>query len=98
MSAAAKAPAEAAKALESGFKAIKIKIGWPTLAEDVAAIRAFRKAIPDDVALMADFNQSLGVAEAIPRAQALDCEELPWLERPPPCHPFPGLPNSPPPP
>src|SRR5258708_4075535 len=64
MIAAAQAPAEAAKALEGGFKAIKIKIGWATLAEDVAAIPALRNAIPDEVALMAAFNHSLGVAEA----------------------------------
>jgi mandelate racemase len=90
MIAAAQAPEEAAKALENGFKAVKIKIGWPTIAEDLAAIRAFRKAIPGDVALMADFNQSLSVAEAIRRGQALDDEGLTWLEEPVRCDDFAG--------
>ena len=40
-------PAEAAdaavKTAAAGFKAMKVKIGWPTLAEDLAVIRAARK-------------------------------------------------------
>ena len=90
MIAAAKAPEEAPKALANGFKAVKIKIGWPTLAEDIAAVRAFRKHMPDDVALMVDFNQSLTVAEAIRRGQALDGEGLSWIEEPVRCDDFTG--------
>jgi mandelate racemase len=82
MVAASRVPEEAAKALEHGFKAIKFKIGWPTLAEDLAAVRAFRKAVPDDVELMVDFNQSLSVPEALRRGGALDDEGLAWIEEP----------------
>ncbi len=52
------------------------------LADDVAAVRAARRALPDGIALMADFNQSLTVAEAIRRGQALDDEGLAWIEEP----------------
>lgn len=90
MIAAARVAAEAEKALAGGFTAIKFKIGWPTLAEDVAAVRAFRKAVPGDVALMADFNQSLSVPEAIRRGRALDGEGLAWIEEPVRCDDFAG--------
>ena len=90
MISAKQAPEEGPKAVEHGFKAVKIKIGWPTLAEDIASIRAFRKSIPDDVALMVDFNQSLGVAEAIRRGQAIDGEGLAWIEEPVRCDDFAG--------
>ncbi|MBI3709069.1 MAG: mandelate racemase [Proteobacteria bacterium] len=76
------AAGEAAKALEGGFRAVKIKIGWPTLDEDLAVIRAFRKNLPGDAALMVDFNQSLTATEAIRRGHALDGEGVAWIEEP----------------
>jgi mandelate racemase len=87
---AARAAEEAAKALHGGFKAIKFKIGWPTLAEDVAAVDAFREAVPSDVELMVDFNQSLTVPEAIRRGQAMDSKGLAWIEEPVRCDDFTG--------
>ena len=64
----------AAKTAAAGFKAMKVKIGWPTLAEDLAVVRAARKHLGDDAALMVDFNQSLATPEAIRRGRALDGE------------------------
>lgn len=84
------AAAEAEKALAGGFTAIKFKIGWPTVEEDLAAVRAARKAVPDGVALMVDFNQSLSVPEAIRRCRALDDEGLTWIEEPVRCDDFRG--------
>ncbi|HEV8142082.1 MAG TPA: enolase C-terminal domain-like protein [Methylomirabilota bacterium] len=79
-------PAEAAdaasKTVAAGFKALKIKIGWPTLAEDLAVVRAARKALGDDIALMVDFNQSLTQPEAIRRGRVLDGEGIAWIEEP----------------
>lgn len=72
----------AGDAVAQGFRAVKIKAGYPTLAEDVAVIRAVRDAIGPDVELMVDFNQSLTVPEAIRRGQALDEEGLAWIEEP----------------
>jgi mandelate racemase len=78
----AEAADAAAKTVAAGFKALKIKIGWPTLAEDLAVVRAARKVLGDDVALMVDFNQSLTRPEAIRRGRALDGEGIAWIEEP----------------
>ncbi len=72
----------AAKTVAAGFRGLKIKVGWPSLAQDLAAVRAARRALPDDVALMVDFNQSLTVAEALRRGHALDGEGVAWIEEP----------------
>ncbi len=72
----------AAKTAAAGFKAMKVKIGWPTLAEDLAVIRAARKHLGADAALMVDFNQSLAIPEAIRRGRVLDGEGVSWVEEP----------------
>jgi mandelate racemase len=73
---------EAEKLLERGFRAIKLRLGYPTLEEDMAAVHAVRKRIPDGAALMVDYNQALGVDEALKRGRALDRENIAWLEEP----------------
>jgi mandelate racemase len=78
----AEAADEAAKTVAAGFRGFKIKIGWPSLEEDLAAVRAARRALPDDVALMVDFNQSLAVPDALRRGRALDGEGVAWIEEP----------------
>lgn len=79
-------PAEAgdaaAKTVAAGFRAMKVKIGWETLAEDLAVVRAAKKMLGDHVALMVDFNQSLTQAEAIRRGRVLDGEGVAWIEEP----------------
>ena len=72
----------AAKTVAAGFTAMKVKIGWPTLAEDLAVVCAARKALGGDAALMIDFNQSLTIPEAIRRGRALDGEGIAWIEEP----------------
>ena len=66
----------------AGYAGLKIKVGFPTLAEDLAAIRAARDALGDGIALMVDYNQSLELGEAIARCCALDGEGLEWIEEP----------------
>jgi mandelate racemase len=73
-----------------GFKGVKAKIGYPGVAEDVAVIRAMRKAIGPDVAIMVDFNQSLTPAEAVQRMRVLDDEGLTWVEEPTLAHDYAG--------
>jgi mandelate racemase len=79
-------PGEAAdaalKTVAAGFTAMKVKIGWPALAEDLAVVRAAHKALGDDAALMVDFNQSLAIPEAIRRGRVLDGEGVAWIEEP----------------
>ena len=55
-----------------GFSGIKAKIGYPTVREDVAVVRAMRKAVGDSVAIMVDYNQSLTPSEAVQCLRALD--------------------------
>ena len=73
---------EATKLLAGGFRAVKLRLGHPTLEGDLAAVRAVRKRLPDDVALMVDYNQALTATEAIRRGQALDGEGVAWIEEP----------------
>ena len=73
---------EAEKLLADGFRAMKLRLGYATLEQDLAAVRAVRKRLPDGVALMTDYNQALSVAEAIRRGRALDGEGVYWIEEP----------------
>lgn len=72
----------AERTLADGFAGLKIKTGFPTLAEDLAAVRAARRVLGDQVALMVDYNQSLDPVEALARCRALDDEGLAWIEEP----------------
>jgi mandelate racemase len=74
--------AEATKLLEGGFRGVKLRLGYPTLEEDLAAVRAVRSSIPAEAALMVDYNQALSLDEALRRAQALDQEGVYWIEEP----------------
>lgn len=74
--------AEAIELQEFGFSAIKLRLGYPTLAEDLRVARAVRDAVGDDVLVMSDYNQCLDVPEAIRRGHALDGEGLYWIEEP----------------
>jgi mandelate racemase len=68
--------------LAQGFTGLKIKLGFPTLAEDLAVVRAARRGLGDRCALMVDYNQSLSAAEGLARCRALDDEGLVWIEEP----------------
>jgi mandelate racemase len=73
---------EAEALLENGFRALKLRLGYPTLADDLAALRAVRKRLPAEIAIMADYNQALTVDEAIERGRAFEPEGLAWIEEP----------------
>jgi mandelate racemase len=74
--------AVAESTVAGGFAGLKIKLGFPTFAEDLAAVRAARRALGDGPALMVDYNQSLSAPEAMRRCRALDDEGLEWIEEP----------------
>ena len=65
-----------------GFRALKVRLGYPTLDGDIAAVRAVRKRIGDDAVLMVDYNQALTLDDALARGRALDQENIYWLEEP----------------
>ncbi len=74
---------EAEELLEEGFAAVKLRLGRPHAADDLAALRAVKKAIGPDVTLMVDFNQGLTVAEAVKRGRMIDDEGgVTWIEEP----------------
>jgi len=70
------------RAVEQGFRGVKMKVGCPTLEEDVARIEAVRSAVGPGIKLMVDANQVFSVAEALRRGrvyQELGCH---WFEEP----------------
>jgi L-alanine-DL-glutamate epimerase-like enolase superfamily enzyme len=71
-----------AQAVAQGFHAVKIKVGYPTLAEDIHRIEVVRQAVGDDVRLMVDANQSLTTYEAIRRGRAFQDLGCYWWEEP----------------
>jgi L-alanine-DL-glutamate epimerase-like enolase superfamily enzyme len=68
--------------LSKGFRAIKMKVGRPDLASDVARVQAMRQHLGDGFPLMADANMKWTVEEAIRAARALQRFDLTWLEEP----------------
>jgi mandelate racemase len=72
----------AARAAEAGYRAIKTKVGYATLKEDVATVQALRRAAGPDVEIMVDYNQGMSVPEAMRRIAALRDEGVSWVEEP----------------
>jgi L-alanine-DL-glutamate epimerase-like enolase superfamily enzyme len=71
-----------ARAVEQGFRAVKIKVGYRTIEEDAQRVEIVRAAVGTETAIMVDANQSLTLPEAIRRGRAfteLDCF---WFEEP----------------
>jgi L-alanine-DL-glutamate epimerase-like enolase superfamily enzyme len=68
--------------LGKGFRAIKMKVGRPDLASDVARVQAMRKYLGEGFPLMVDANMKWTVEEAIRAARALQPFDLTWLEEP----------------
>ena len=73
---------EAEALLEGGMQAVKLRLGYASLAEDLAVTRAVRSRLPDVMELMVDYNQALSRTEALKRGLALQSEGVAWLEEP----------------
>ncbi len=73
---------EALALLAEGFGAVKVRLGYSTLEDDVRAVRSVKGAIGDGNSIMCDYNQALCVPDAIVRGKALDAEGLEWIEEP----------------
>lgn len=73
---------EAERLLCHGFRAVKLRLGYPTWQQDLAAVRAVRRRIGDGTALMVDYNQALTLPQALERGRMLDNENIYWLEEP----------------
>ena len=68
--------------VEQGFRSVKMRLGRPTIAEDIARIDAMRNRLPDDIELMADANEAWRVDEAMRAMTLLEPFDLVWLEEP----------------
>ncbi|MDM0022273.1 enolase C-terminal domain-like protein [Variovorax saccharolyticus] len=73
---------EAEALLAKGLKAVKLRLGYPSATEDMAALKAVRRVVGDAIAIMVDYNQALTAAEAIARGRQLEEEGIYWLEEP----------------
>ncbi len=73
---------ESVAAQSSGFRGAKIKVGKPSIAEDVARLAAVRESVGPAFELMVDANQAWTVSEALRRAHAYAPLALAWLEEP----------------
>lgn len=68
--------------LDQGFDGVKIKVGQPSLDDDVQRVAAVRELIGPDVQFMVDANYSMSVPQAIAAAHAFEPFNLMWFEEP----------------
>jgi L-alanine-DL-glutamate epimerase-like enolase superfamily enzyme len=85
-----------------GWKAIKLRLHYATLREDIRLVEAVRKAVGDDMAIMTDANQAQSTAgwqpgvlwdfkRAVETARELQRLNAAWLEEPLPRYDYEGL-------
>ena len=75
--------AEAVSYVKSGFKAVKIKIGLLSPADDAQRLAAVREAVGDDVEVMLDANNAWrDLGSAVAAARAYEPYAPAWLEEP----------------
>ena len=72
----------ASRSVEQGFRSVKMRLGRPTLAEDIARVQAMREHLADDIEMMADANEAWRVDEAMRAMAMLKPFDLVWLEEP----------------
>ncbi len=72
----------AVAAQRAGFGGVKLKVGKPALADDVARVEAVRAAVGDAFEIMLDANQCFTLDDAVRRARALEPSRPAWLEEP----------------
>jgi len=68
--------------LARGFRAVKMKVGRPSLRQDIERVRAMRAHLGPEFPLMVDANMRWSVDEAIRAARALRELDPVWLEEP----------------
>ena len=73
---------QAERFLKSGNTIMKLRLGYDTLAGDMAALEMLAKAFGSSVQLMVDYNQGLTPSEAITRCREIDGLGLLWIEEP----------------
>lgn len=74
---------EALGYLEGGFTGLKLKVGYD-LGTDVRYVRAIRRAVGKEMALMVDANHAYNASEAIQLARSMEPYDVHWFEEPVP--------------
>ena len=73
---------KAGASLERGIGGVKMKVGHPNRAVDLARVEAVRKALGDSTPLMVDVNQQWDRTTAMRMGRALEQYQLEWIEEP----------------
>jgi L-alanine-DL-glutamate epimerase-like enolase superfamily enzyme len=68
--------------VDDGYQTVKVKVGRPTLGEDVARLAAARQVMGDGRELLLDANQGWTVDEAVRRLAAFERFRPGWIEEP----------------
>ncbi len=74
--------ANAAAAVESGFTAMKLKVGSPDLQRDLRRVQLIKNAVPDHVRVMVDANQQWRWPQAVEACTELAQMGVYWIEEP----------------
>jgi L-alanine-DL-glutamate epimerase-like enolase superfamily enzyme len=72
----------ATRSLAAGIGGIKMKVGQPDCAADIARLTAMREHLGDDVALMVDANQQWDRPTAMRMGRIMEQFNLVWIEEP----------------
>ena len=72
----------ASRSIDEGHRSVKMRLGKPTLAEDLTRVAEMRKHIGNDIELMADANEAWTIDLATRATQRLAEFDLIWLEEP----------------
>ena len=70
------------RAIDAGYRAVKVKVGAPDLADDLRRLDAVRDALGPVIHVMVDANQIHPVDEAIRRGNAYEPYDIFWYEEP----------------
>lgn len=76
------AAAEAEKAVEAGFKCLKIKVGKNTLEEDESVVAAVRQTVGPEVLIRLDANQAWDLEQAKESIKLLSLYNIEYVEQP----------------
>ncbi|MEO8441567.1 MAG: enolase C-terminal domain-like protein [Betaproteobacteria bacterium] len=73
---------KAAAMVAAGYRTIKLKVGTPEMAKDLARVREVRKAVGDGVAIRLDANSGYSLIDALTFVRGLADLAVQYLEQP----------------
>ncbi len=75
--------AEAMRAMDLGFKSLKMKVGWHSVEADIAWVNAVIAALPKGVRLAVDANRAMSLHSARTFIRGItNLERISWFEEP----------------